>query len=706
MTRNYPLLLLILLLAVMPASAGLCAPERFQPPEKGQAAVIMRQVSFTDYFMDEQAYAQTAEAKEGGREAAPTLFESVPLGWTPDTIRSLYNSVLALPAKAPDLVAYVREQGGTFGAVGSILLVFFVAVLLYSVIWQKRVVLKIEKELQPLWDRVPATSHPHFLSFIRIIVAPVLPVLLLCTSLLIQGFIHYEVPWLALVTKLLGLWAAGVLVLKILREALTDGLLPFCPLYGRSLFRTLRVVVVYTMTGMAIVWGAEAIQLPDDAQAFLRFAVSLTAVFVASSVFRKKEALLSLLPRLSYRIYQIFTGFLNRAYFPLALLTVVTGVLWCLGYRRLSEAALIKTWGVGGAYVAIMLTYRFLYKRLLKWSEIKEHLRDEAAKTFFRSARTFLQYGTAAISTLIILHLLGLLKPLHDVLSLPVYTLGGAPLSLWIFFEAGFILLAFVYVSHLLQAYLDYKIYPSIGVDTGLAYALNTFLKYSLFAVGFFSALRAIGLDLRVLMVFAGGVGIGTGIGLQHIAANIISGFIIVFGRKLRKGDWIKVGDKLGMVTHIYLQATKIWTRDNIEYIVPNTDLMTKPVINYTLTSPVVRIYVPVGVSYDADPSEVSQILMKAAEKHQMVTQFRKPEVRIAGFGESSLNFELLIWIDISKVAEKDIKSRLYFTMIEALSEAGIEIPYPQREIHIRSGPLPLDYSREEDQKDGRDAVS
>ena len=173
--------------------------------------------------------------------------------------------------------------------------------------------------------------------------------------------------------------------------------------------------------------------------------------------------------------------------------------------------------------------------------------------------------------------------------------------------EAAVIMVVFIFVSHLLQAYLDYRIYPSMGVDAGLAYAVNTFLKYLLFVVGVFAALRVIGLDLRVLLVFAGGVGIGTGIGLQQIASNVMSGFIIVFGRKLRKGDWIKVGDRLGKVTDIYLRATKIWTRDNIEYIVPNTDLITKPLINYTLTSPIVRIYIPVGVSYSADVSEVGE---------------------------------------------------------------------------------------------------
>ena len=670
-----------------PASVSLGTLQEFEHPgTKGGAVAAPQALASLPDWITGNARGQTSATEGGGQEAGHSIFESNPMGWSLDTIRLIYNWALALPQNLHGYIRYFMEESRLFGAVSSILLVVFVVAVLYSVIGRKRVSQRIEKELQPLWDRVPAQTHPHLVSFIRIVASPLVPLLFLGVFLLIEGFTHYEVSWFPPVRKLLGLWAAGVLLMNFFRETLTNGLLPFCPRYGNTLFRMLRLVVICIMAGMAIVWGAEAIQLPDDVKAFLRFAVSLTIATILSSLFLKKEVLLSLFPPLPYRSYTAFTGFLDRAYFPLALLTFLTGILWCFGYRRLAEAVWTKVWGVAGAYVVIVLSYYFLSKRLLQWSERKENLDDEATRFFFRSARAFLKYGTVTIAALIMLHLLGLLAPLRDVMSRPVFTIGNTPLSFLLLIEAGFILFAFAYASHLLQAYLDYKIYPSVGIDTGLGYALDTFLRYLLYGVGFFAALRVIGLDLRVLMVFAGGVGIGTGIGLQHVAANIVSGFIIIFGRKLRKGDWIKVGDKLGMVTHIYLRATKIWTRDNIEYIVPNTDFITKPLVNYTLTSPIVRIYIPVGVSYDADPDEVRKILVKCAEKHHDATQFRKPDVRIAEFGESSLNFELLVWIDISKIAEKDIRSRLYFTIIGVLKAAGIEIPNPQRLVRIRSG--------------------
>lgn len=568
----------------------------FEYPRTKEGAATTRQVfaSLPDWITG-NARGQTAATEGDGQKVGHSLFESDPVGWNLDTIKFIYKWALALPQNLHGYIQYFLEEGRFFGAVSSILFVVFLVAVLYSVIGRKRVSQRIEKELRPLWDRVPAQTHPHLVSFIRIVASPLVPLLFLGVFLLIEAFTHYEVSWFPPIRKLLGLWAAGVLVTNLLRETLTNGLLPFCPRYGQTLFRMLRLVVICIVAGMVIVWGAEAIQLPDDVQAFLRFAVSLAIVTIISSLFLKKEVLLSLLPPLPYRSYAAFTGFIDRAYFPLALFTYFTGILWCLGYQRLSEAVWTKTWGVAGTYAVIMLSYHFLSKYLLEWSERKDRMGDEAAQFFFRSSRAFLNYGTMAIAALIILHLLGLLAPLHDVLSFQVFAIGGTHLSFLVLIEAGFILFAFVYVSHLLEAYLDYKIYPSIGIDTGLGYALDTFLRYLLYTVGFFAALRVIGLDLRVLMVFAGGVGIGTGIGLQHIAANIIAGFIIIFGRKLRKGDWIKVGDKLGMVTHIYLRATKIWTRDNIEYIVPNTDFITKPLVNYTLTSPIVRIYIPGG---------------------------------------------------------------------------------------------------------------
>jgi len=194
-----------------------------------------------------------------------------------------------------------------------------------------------------------------------------------------------------------------------------------------------------------------------------------------------------------------------------------------------------------------------------------------------------------------------------------------------------------------------------------------------------------VGLDLRFLLVFAGAIGIGIGMGLQSLVGNLISGFTLIFGGKLRKGDWIEVGGTMGMVTDIYLRATKVRTRDEIEYLIPNSEFIGGVLVNYSLGSPLIRIDVPVGVTYSADPRQVEQILLDAAHNEPLVSKQRAPAVRFTEFGDSSINFELLIWINVRKTPRRLVRSNLYFAIFEALAKAGIEIPFPQRDIHVRS---------------------
>jgi small-conductance mechanosensitive channel len=269
------------------------------------------------------------------------------------------------------------------------------------------------------------------------------------------------------------------------------------------------------------------------------------------------------------------------------------------------------------------MIYQILQSRLYKWSA-QIDITDETALFLSRSMKSLLLYATITASVGVILNLLGLLDPLQQLMSFQVLQMGESPVTFWIIIKAVLILLAIIYATQLLQAYLDYRVYPSIGVDQGLGYALNVFFKYVSLAIGVLISLKIVGIDLRFFLVFAGAIGIGVGLGLQNMAANVISGFTIVFGGKIRKGDWIEVSNTLGVVTDIYLRATKIRTRDNIEYLIPNSNLISDIVVNYSLSSSFIRVEVPVGVSYDADPREVEKIILEAAQEEPEVTNFRE----------------------------------------------------------------------------------
>jgi small-conductance mechanosensitive channel len=172
------------------------------------------------------------------------------------------------------------------------------------------------------------------------------------------------------------------------------------------------------------------------------------------------------------------------------------------------------------------------------------------------------------------------------------------------------------------------------------------------------------------------------------MAADLISGFSLIFGGKIRKGDWVEVGGTLGYVTDIFLNSTRIRTRDNVEYLIPNSNFVSDTIVNYSLASPMIRLSVPVGASYDADPKVVEKILLDVASKDPMVTDYQAPVVRFVEYGDNSINFELLVWIDVRETPRRKIRSSLYFAIFEAFDKAGVEIPYPQRDLHIRSSDL------------------
>jgi small-conductance mechanosensitive channel len=634
--------------------------------------------------MGEVMIQQTSKVKEEFKEKARSLFERRPLGWDLNSLDYLYDLALSLPGKIPAFTRFVIEQSKVLGAIGSILLLLFFAAVFYSVLGQHRVMGWVERRVQALTSYIPEATYPFVISGIKVMVSALLPLLLLAAYSLINAMINYPAAWFQLVGRLIGLWAAGALLLRLLKESLTRNLFKATSQYGRTIYRWARLALLYALFGIAAYWMAEAFDIREDVLALLRFAISISITLVLLILFLNKKAFMSLLPDLPVQSYKQFRRFLGRYYFPLLIVSFIAALLWCFGYRALGRLVLIKIWFSGVMYVFIMFFYHTLMGSLNTWFQRLEHT-DETALMLAGSLRSILKYATVVATLIIILYMLGLLNPLQRIMSFPILQLGDTTITFWIIVRALLILVAIVYVSRLAQAYFDYKIYPSFGVDPGLGYAINTVFKYVSIGIGFLIALNIVGINLRFLLVFAGAIGVGVGFGLQNMAANVISGFTIIFGGKLRKGDWIQVQSMTGEVTDIYLRATKVRTRDNIEYLVPNSNIISNIVVNYSLSSPLIRIELPVGVSYRANPRQVEKILLAAAENEPLVDKTHMPTVRFVEFADSSINFELLIWIDVRKTPRRKVRSNLYFVIFEELAKAGIEIPFPQRDVHIRS---------------------
>ena len=212
-----------------------------------------------------------------------------------------------------------------------------------------------------------------------------------------------------------------------------------------------------------------------------------------------------------------------------------------------------------------------------------------------------------------------------------------------------------------------------------------TMSQYVIVTAGIISALASLGIDLSTLAIIGAGLSVGIGFGLQELVANFVSGILLLFEQSIRPGDVIEISGNLGTVEKLRIRSTTIRTRDNIEIIVPNQNLLTSSVTTYTHTERLVRVNIPVSVSYNSDPAVVREVLTTAGKRQGFVRKRPEPLVFFEGFGDSNLDFELAVWIENAELG-RAVRSDLRFIIWEELAKRKIEIAFPQRDLHIRSG--------------------
>lgn len=264
----------------------------------------------------------------------------------------------------------------------------------------------------------------------------------------------------------------------------------------------------------------------------------------------------------------------------------------------------------------------------------------------------------------------------------------GFTLSLVQMFLLIAMLIAVFWFSSRTKRFLFNRFLVKSGLDRALQYAIAQIVSNLVLVVGIFIVLENTGIHLGALTVFAGAVGVGVGFGLQNIASNFISGLVILAERPITIGDRVEVAGVAGQVELIRARSTVIRTNDNIAMIVPNTKFIDSPVTNWTYGDPRVRFRVPVGIAYGSDVNKVRDALIAAGTSNPHVLQDPAPSVFLKQFGESSIEFELVVWSSEMSHRPSRFRSDLNFAIEEKLREAGIEIPFPQRDLHIRSGTL------------------
>ncbi|MGF1515284.1 MAG: mechanosensitive ion channel family protein [Elainellaceae cyanobacterium] len=258
--------------------------------------------------------------------------------------------------------------------------------------------------------------------------------------------------------------------------------------------------------------------------------------------------------------------------------------------------------------------------------------------------------------------------------------------------------------ARLLSNLLRSRVLGIAGLSSGSQAAIATLIRYTLIAIGSIVLLQVWGLDLSSLTLLASALGFGIGFGLQNIARDFSSGLVLLFERPIQVGDFVEVGEFIGTVNRIGARSTHIKTLSQISVIVPNSYFLENQVINWSHENPLSRISIPVGVSYSADPEMVREVLLEAGRAQSGVVKMPPPQVFFKGFGDSALDFELLVWI-MEPNRHPLIKSDLYFMLFELLAQRKIEIPFPQRDLHIRTGTLPIELGSPDGMKQNRTLV-
>lgn len=264
----------------------------------------------------------------------------------------------------------------------------------------------------------------------------------------------------------------------------------------------------------------------------------------------------------------------------------------------------------------------------------------------------------------------------------------GIKLSLFQLFLLIALLIGVFWFSSRTKRFLFNRFLAKSGLDRSLQYAIAQIVSNIVLIVGIFIVLDNAGIHLGALTVFAGAVGVGVGFGLQNIASNFISGLVILAERPITVGDRVEVAGIVGQVQHIRARSTVVVTNDNITMIVPNSKFIDSPVTNWTYGDPRVRFRIPVGVAYGSDIDKVRTALIAAGKENPHTLTDPAPSVFLEKFGDSSIEFELVVWSSEMSYRPRRYRSDLNFAIESKLREAGIELAFPQRDLHIRSGVL------------------
>jgi len=284
---------------------------------------------------------------------------------------------------------------------------------------------------------------------------------------------------------------------------------------------------------------------------------------------------------------------------------------------------------------------------------------------------------------LVALHLVGWLPDIMRAMDTLAIDMGDSRFSVLSAVKLGIAILIFVVMANWLSRLIERRARRSPHISPSMRVGLTKISKVLLYTVAFLFALNSVGINLTTFAVFGGAIGVGIGFGLQKIFSNFISGFILLFDRSIRPGDVISIGDRLGWVQALHARYVVVRDRDGVETLIPNENLITSEVINWSYSDRTIRVRIPIQISYDDDPEQVMAILLECATEQPRVLKTPPAVSRLIGFGDNGIDLEVRIWLRDPESGVGNVRSDINLAIWKKFKEHDISIPFPQRDVHM-----------------------
>lgn len=390
----------------------------------------------------------------------------------------------------------------------------------------------------------------------------------------------------------------------------------------------------------------------------------------------------------SSQSYSAILSFKNRIKTILRLTSLLTIPVGLLGYAELSSFIALNILSTITAILFFIFTRRLLVKISTILNEKKNHLFSKAENTELSPlAIIIFEPLIAFISLSMVLFFWGVTSRDFAIWIAEYqngFYVGGIFIDFNIISTTLFIFLSIIAFTKLIQWFLEQRVFIYTTLDLGLQNTTITITGYIGYIIAFLTASNALGLNMANLAIVAGALSVGIGFGLQTIFNNFVSGIILLFERPFKVGDWVTVGGNEGIVKKIKVRSTELETFSKVSLIVPNSVMIGDTVNNFTLHDATGRVTIAIGVAYGSDTEKVKQLLLEAAQTHNNISTSPEPYVLFNGFGDSSLDFELRCFLK-NVMRRLSTASDLRFAIDKAFREHNIEIPFPQRDIHIKT---------------------